>query len=282
MYLNFDENRPDTPRVPVTFSRLERVLMAVVAYQALLLLYFVAPNSWLVQPVKELIAPDQPMRYVQIEPTIDRTAPPKKMAPPSDLDRRAMTPTPQPLARNDDPALRGNTPDKVVGGPPPETPKAVEAPQPTTGQNDAPLAPKRVPGGILGNAMRNLQQYVQSQSNDNPEGGAGESGPDVQFDSKGIDFGPWLRRFRAQVYHNWLIPQAAQVMSGHVVIQMTILRGGAIVNPHIVRSSGIESFDSAALTALKLSNPTMRLPDGYPSESIDPFTVTFFYNERIR
>src|SRR3954469_14436295 len=194
MYLNFDENRPDTPRVPTTFTKLERVLLAIVTYQALMLVYFLAPDSWLASPVKQLIAPDEPMRYVHIEPLVDRTAIPKKIAPPSDLDRRSTSPEPIPQARNEDPVSRGPTPDRVVGGPP-EAPRAAETPQRATGQsaNDA-VVQRKVPGGILGNALRNMQQYVQTQSGDNPEGGAGENGSDVQFDSKGIDFGPWLRR----------------------------------------------------------------------------------------
>jgi TonB family protein len=139
-----------------------------------------------------------------------------------------------------------------------------------------------VPGGILGSAMRNLPRITQDPNFDNPEGGVDEQWPSIQFDSKGIDFGPWLRRFRAQVIGIWFIPQAAQVLRGHVVIQMAILRGGVISDIRIVRSSGIDSFDSAALTALKLSSPTARLPDAYPGQAIDPFTVIFYYNEPIR
>src|SRR5690348_18263498 len=36
-------------------------------------------------------------------------------------------------------------------------------------------------------------------------------GADIQFDSKGIDFGPWLRRFTAQVKRNWFVPQVAEI-----------------------------------------------------------------------
>jgi TonB family protein len=282
MFLDLGDNHPDIPRVPSTFTRLERVLIVVVSYQALILSYFLAPDSFFVRPVRQLIAPDEPIRYVQIEPLVDRTAIPKRPAPLSDLDRRSTSPQPVPRPRNEDPVSRGNTPEKVEGGPV-QIPRAAEQPKPATGPspNEAPMQP-RVPGGILGNALRNLQKYVQEQNNDNPEGGATEQGPDIQFDSKGIDFGPWLRRFRAQVYNNWLIPQAAMVMHGHVVIQMSVLRNGALANIHIVQPSGIEAFDTAAVTALRLSNPTMRLPDSYPGDAIDPFTVTFYYNERIR
>src|SRR5262245_44892223 len=112
MYLNFDENRPDTPRVPQTLTKLERILLAVVAYQALLLAYFLAPDSLFVRPVRQLLAPEDPVRFVHIEPLVDRTAVPKKTAPPSDLDRRATSPQPTPKPENPDPALKGNTPDK--------------------------------------------------------------------------------------------------------------------------------------------------------------------------
>jgi TonB family protein len=282
MYIDFDDNRPETPRVPQTLTRLERVLLAVVVYQFLLVSYLMAPTSFWAKPVHDLISPDEQLRYVQIEPMIDRRATPKKLAPPSDMDRRSTTPQPVPKA-NEEPLSKGNTPDKVTGGPV-DIPKAADVSPPLTGPspNEAPLTPSRVPGGILGNALREVQRYAQNQNNDNSEGGGGEQGSDIQFDSKGVDFGPWLRRFRAQVMHNWLIPQAAMVMHGHVVIQMSILRSGAIVNPHIVQGSGIEAFDTAALSALKMSNPTMKLPDLYPGEAIDPFTVTFYYNERIR
>jgi len=278
MYLDFQDNRPETPRVPQAFTRLERVLLAVVAYQFLLLAYFAAPESLFAKPVRDLISAE-PLRYVDIQPVVDRAALAKLTAPPSNLNRR----TPVPPAEPEQPRANRTSPELAQGGPV-EPPRAAEAPQPVTGPspNEASPAPRRVPGGILGNALRNLDRYVQDTTVDTPEGGEWDKGPAIQFDSKGVDFGPWLRRFRAQVYRNWLIPQAAQVMHGHVVIQMAILRNGTIANPHVVQSSGIEAFDSAALTSLKLSNPTMRLPDVYPGDAIDPFTVIFYYNERIR
>ena len=94
MYLDFDDHRPETPRVPQAFTRLERVLLAVVAYQFLLLVYFLAPDSLFVKPVKQFLAPDEPIRYVDIQPLVDRAALAKLMAPPSDMSRRSTSPTP--------------------------------------------------------------------------------------------------------------------------------------------------------------------------------------------
>lgn len=281
MFLDLGENRPDTPRVPQAFTRLERILIAVVVYQALLVSYLVAPNSFWAQPVRELLNPSEPVRFVRIEPLVERPAAPKRDAPPSDLDRRATAPEPSQIARNNDPMSRGDTPERVQGAP--EQPQAAEQPRPVTGPspNEAPPVP-RIPGGILSNALRNLERFVGQDNHDNPEGGAVDQGSEIQFDSKGVDFGPWLRRFRAQVESNWLIPQAAMVMHGHVAIRLAVHRSGALTNIRIIQPSGIEAFDSAAVAALKMSNPTMRLPDSYPGDVIDPFTVTFYYNERIR
>ena len=39
-------------------------------------------------------------------------------------------------------------------------------------------------------------------------------GPAIQFDTKGVEFGPWIRRFIAQVKRNWLIPVRGDVDEG--------------------------------------------------------------------
>ena len=65
-------------------------------------------------------------------------------------------------------------------------------------------------------------------------------------------------------------------------IQMRVLRNGTLTDIKVIRSSGIDPFDRAAMTALRLSTPALPLPDAYPAEVIDPFTVVFYYNEPIR
>ena len=104
---------------------------------------------------------------------------------------------------------------------------------------------------------------MQHQSFDNPTG-SGDSQGLIQFDSKGVDFGPWLRRFVAQVKRNWFVPQAAMIMKGHVVITFNIHRNGAITDIEVKQPSSIESFNLAAVNALMSSNPTQPLPAGVP------------------
>ncbi len=112
----------------------------------------------------------------------------------------------------------------------------------------------------------------------NPGGsGGGEFGP-LQFDSKGVEFGPWVRRFIAQVKRNWFIPYAAMSNKGHVVVTFNVHKDGSITDLSIAGPSSIVPFNNAAYGALSSSNPTVPLPPEYPDEKVF-FTITFFYNE---
>jgi TonB family protein len=133
-------------------------------------------------------------------------------------------------------------------------------------------------GGSLGDALRNLQRYTQNEAFDNQGGAGGQFGPEIQFDTKGVEFGPWIRRFIAQVKRNWFIPYAAMSMKGHVVIQFNVHKDGSITDLQVVGASAVDAFNNAAFGALSGSNPTQPLPPEYP-DSKAFFTVTFFYNE---
>jgi TonB family protein len=137
----------------------------------------------------------------------------------------------------------------------------------------------RPPGGSLGQALRNLEKYVQNEGFNNPDGGNSPFGPYIQFDTKGVEFGPWIRRFVAQIKRNWLIPEAAMVMKGHVVVTFNVHKDGRITDVSIKQPSGIDAFDRAAANSLQWSNPTTPLPPEYPSPTAF-FTVTYYYNEQ--
>jgi TonB family protein len=134
-----------------------------------------------------------------------------------------------------------------------------------------PGAPTRVaPAGTMGDALRNLQRYQQGDS--------GQFGPEIQFDTKGVEFGLWIPRFVAQVKRNWFIPYAAMSMKGHVVITFNVHKDGSITDSTVAGPSTVDAFNNAALGALTGSNPTQPLPPEYPAEKAF-FTVTFYYNE---
>lgn len=103
-------------------------------------------------------------------------------------------------------------------------------------------------------------------------------GPSFEFDAKGVDFGLWVRRFKAQVSRNWLIPYAAMHLRGHVVLRFTLHKDGTITDLTIVQPSTVDAFTKGAFNAVQACNPTVPLPQEYPDENM-VMTVTFYYNE---
>ena len=131
--------------------------------------------------------------------------------------------------------------------------------------------------GVLSEAVRNVQKYSQGESLQNVQG-SGNFGPSIQFDTKGVDFGPWLRRFVAQIRRNWFVPYAAMSLRGHVVLSFKVHRDGSITDLQIMQPSEIDAFTKSAFNAIKLTNPTVPLPLEFPDENA-PFIVTFYFNE---
>ena len=128
----------------------------------------------------------------------------------------------------------------------------------------------------LGDALRDLQRYVQNQTFNNPQGGRTDPGSSIQFDTKGVEFGPWIRRFVNQIRRNWFVPNAAMTFSGRVVLQFNIHKSGAISDVRIVQPSDIDGFNRAAMGAIVGSNPTEPLPPpptptGMRFDFTDPF-----------
>ena len=93
-----------------------------------------------------------------------------------------------------------------------------------------------------------------------------------------MEFGPWLRRFVAQIKRNWFIPDAAMFMRGHVVITFFVHKDGRITDLQVVQGASSDALNNSAFNALAASNPTLELPAEYPDEKAF-FTVTFYFNE---
>jgi len=320
MYFDFEDYRPDVPTIGRVISWREGVLLSIIVHLVAVVLLLVAPKLFPdnVQALRERLLAAQAQRlrdqarFVFVSPRLDRPAPkPPPRAELSDIDReararqRAEKPTnPLPYARGNSPERteamrenaargRGSQPDPAAGQlaenrppdqpvKPPESQSSLQVPQ-TRPQSSITGATGRAtaPGGSLGDALRNLQRYTQNESFDNQGGGGGQFGPEIQFDTKGVEFGPWIRRFVAQVKRNWFIPYAAMSMKGHVVITFNVHKDGAITDVNVVGPCPIDAFNSAAFGALSASNPTQPLPPEYPADKAF-FTVTFFYNETPR
>ena len=291
MYLDLEDDKPDTPHLPEAFSKREGVLASLLVHALLVIAYLLRPAispdeaaaSAALQPRKD------PVQFVHMVPSVERKATPRPQAEISDLDRRASTPEKPPDATNTAPRSVGDTPEKVVGGKiekpvgpdngtAPPTPSATSPDLASKGERAAPVAPAPPAGGGLSNSLRNLSRYLQDQNFDNQQGGLGDQLPDIQFDSKGVDFGPWLRRFIAQIRRNWFVPYAAMSLRGHVVLSFKVHRDGSITDLQILQPSSIDAFTKSAFNAIKLTNPTVPLPLEFPDENA-PFIVTFYFNE---
>lgn len=318
MYFDFEDHRPDISPVGSAISWREGVLLSIILHLLGVIVLLAAPD-WLAMVVPERSddvaemrkrAPQESPRFVFVQPRVDPPAEtPPLRAESSDQDRQARQLQRSQAPTNPLPFSRGNSPERTEfadagaargegprpepapeAAPEPSTPSGPSLPEsetalnvpsspPTSSTQTRRLARGPVGGGRLGEALRNLDRYVQPDQFENPGGDAGSFGPAIQFDTKGVEFGPWIRRFIAQVKRNWLIPYAAMSMKGRVVVTFNVHKSGALTDLAVIGPSPVEAFNNAAYGALASSNPTQPLPPEYPVEKAF-FTVTFFYNEQ--
>jgi TonB family protein len=301
MYFDFDDRYRDIEPVGSAINRRDGVALAIVLHAAILVALLMLPQYLPAAEQVELVQPQPRPRedtptFVFVQPRMElpalRESPRAEM---SDLDRSARSPLKAPPVDNPLPMARGNSSERTEAapeekmrgkGPAPEpappAPPVVEQPSVTDERNAEMAMMQRPqmqppPGGSLGDALRNLQKYVQNESFSNQKGQTQDFGP-LQFDTKGVEFGPWIRRFISQVRRNWFVPMAAMTMRGRVVITFFVHRNGALTDVTVIRPSEIESFNTSAVNALLASSPTTPLPPEYPDDKAF-FTVTFYYNE---
>jgi len=295
MFLDFDDLHPESPRLDSALSRREGILLSLVVHGVFVVLLLFGPSSALFAPadspeileMAERDMRDEPLRFVEAVPLRELPTPPRFPAEQSDLDRRSTPQETTPEPESIQPFARGNTPEYIVGGPtsqpetpgPPEPEVMAEAAPPTLPEDDGLAFETPRTAGNLGGALQNLEQYLRDENFDNPTGGQVEQSADIQFDTMGVDFGPWLLRFKRQVERNWIVPPAAMTYRGSTVIQFYVLRNGRLVDLSILQPAGRPALTNSALNALKLSNPTAALPPEYPIDRAF-ITVTFHYNQR--
>jgi TonB family protein len=313
MYFDFEDHRPDTPSIPRPMSLREVVLITVNLHLLFLVLLLLGPQIPIVKRILEarqaatqeevrrqqevLERQKEAPRFVFMKPRIEQPTVQRRPAEMSDIDRRARSVERVPDPRNDLPFSRGNTTERVdsAPSPTPEPPAGGESqPSPTPPQPEAPPMPvpesqngfaraqepqRSRSTGVLADAIRNVQKYAGKEGFVNLQGGQNqEFGPAINFDSKGVEFGPWIARFVAQVRRNWFIPMAAMTMRGHVVVTFFVHKDGKITDVSVAKPSPVDAFTISARNAILATNPTVPLPPEYPDDKAF-FTVTFFFNE---
>ena len=313
MYFDFEDHRPDTPSIPRPMSLREVVLITVNLHLVVLVAILLGPQIPFVKKIIEARQAEAEVarqelerkveeqrerpRFVFMQPRMERPVPPPARAEMSDIDRRARSVERAPDPRNPLPFSRGNTTERVDAAPDPKPapPAAGEAappqPQPQASplpapegpngfaRSQEPQTPRNTSSGILSDAIKNVQKYAQKEGFVNLQGGQNqEFGPFINFDSKGVEFGPWIARFVAQVRRNWFIPMAAMTMRGHVVVTFNVHKDGRITDVTVAKPSPVDAFTLSARNAILATNPTLPLPPEYPDDKAF-FTVTFFFNE---
>jgi TonB family protein len=312
IHFDFDDRYQDELVVGSAISKREGVLLSSVFHALIVALILFGPDWTFLQPDPEEVEAQQQeqlrqqqereresQRFVFVQPRVDfeaRRPPPRAEL--SDVDRQAQAREQAPVPANPLPFSRGDSaerteasPDERARGPETPQPPNTDPPKPEPQEQlarvlppaDAGLRPQpevsRPAPGRLGESLRNLEKYVENQTFNNPQGGANDPGSTIQFDTKGVEFGPWIRRFVAQVRRNWFIPHAAMAFRGRVVVQFNIHKNGRITDVNVVGPSSIDAFNRAAYQAIVGSNPVEPLPPEYP-DPVAFFTVTFFYNEQ--
>ncbi len=109
--------------------------------------------------------------------------------------------------------------------------------------------------------------------------GAAFGGAAVQFDSKGVDFDPWVKGYVAALKERWVIPPSAAGTKGRVVIALVMRKSGVVSGIDIVGPSTVAGFNESAQAAVLAARPAPPLPDAFPDDAC-PMRVTFYFNER--
>jgi outer membrane biosynthesis protein TonB len=119
-------------------------------------------------------------------------------------------------------------------------------------QESSPLPAPVSPGQAIQDAARASAHEGPQEPPKNVEilyGGQAKSGAvEILSDTKGVDFGPYLRNIMADLRSSWYkrIPADAQTRKGKVAIQFAILPDGRIAALKLVETSGDVSLDCPA------------------------------------
>jgi len=243
------------------------------------------------------VEPSPPLRSsaIHVDPRILR-----KIAPPE------MEPQPLPGKPEPERVIK-----ELPEAPKPQVPLPESAPQPNaprpTPRLESPdeqprarglILPKISPGGVLEDSLRAAERNGAGRSavgtmpmpggSYGAPGGGGAGGGLLTYGyqmltpTEGVDFSNYLARVLASVKQNWyaIIPESARLGDkGRVILRFRIMREGAVPEgePVLEGTSGKQPLDSAAISAIRASNPFQPLPPAFSGPYIE-LRFIFLYN----
>jgi TonB family protein len=261
------------------------------AHRSLGLVYLPPPPV----SVAPLVPAPAPPSRIRIDPRVFKdVAPPDVEASPNPggSDARPRQPSPEELTK------------KQRGGderpePPREIARMEPAPKSPPEAGSGLRLDPRSPGRMLEDSMRGAIRRGPSTGGGefgdplppNVSGGAGGGrgfvGGTVQIltPTEGVDFTNYVARMLASVRRNWyaVIPESARLGErGVVVLDFAVQRNGSVPMsyPELMRTSGREPLDRAAISAIRASNPFEPLPPAFSGPEVR-FRFIFLYNMRI-
>jgi TonB family protein len=232
-----------------------------------------------------------PQPRIQVNPNVIR-----KIAPPT-----LPTPVPQPQLQPKTELPTAPTPQTNTTPPAPEPKTEVASNNPL--KLEVPDTPKPQPGLVLpkyGNTrpsdnapqrqspgISGPRATIQNVPVPRSAGGSGRAGQAyggmaMLTPDQGVDFSVYLARVQTIVDRNWqaVIPESVMLgEKGMVVLQFRIMRDGSVPPgyPVLVRSSGKEPLDRAAVSSIRASNPFEPLPSAFTGPYIE-LQAIYLYN----
>jgi TonB family protein len=114
---------------------------------------------------------------------------------------------------------------------------------------------------------------------------APSSGVEILTDTRGVDFGPYIRKALAIIKKNWitLIPEEARPpanMQGETLIRFSILPDGKISAMHLDKSSQHTNIDQAAWGAITAVGQFPPLPTEFKGPQVE-LRINFLTNRPL-
>ncbi len=254
---------------------------------------YLPPGQPVTPPPAPPVVVPQPSPQIRIDPRVFQQISPELETAPNVSEapsREPMTETPR-RGEAQPEAPRLIEPVRPEQRPAP----TLDPPKSATGSNPFAL-PGLSPGRALEESLRSAAKSGSGGPTTGTFGGDIPSGPlgrgggagkaygaiELLTPTEGVDFSNYLARVLASVRRNWyaVIPESARLGErGKVVLQFRILRNGSVPpgEPNLVRTSGRQPLDFAAMSSIHSSNPFEPLPGQFSGPFIE-LRFIYLYN----
>jgi TonB family protein len=249
------------------------------------------PTDWIYSP-PSTPEPAKPTPKVAVSPkTLNRVAPPeiKPVAPAPPVPEKPAAELPEaPRPKGE---ITPTQPPQSIPQPPAQS--QLEPVLPVQPSNRLNLGlPKSTPGKMIEDQMQSAahegrQGPIYSGGGPPVGGGRGVgmgTGVTILSDTQGVDFTDYINRLLAALKRNWeyVMPESARMGDrGVVYTTFSVNPDGSVSapDPLLVRTSGKEPLDNAAMAAIHASNPFEPLPAQFHGPYLK-LQIAFLYNVR--